>query len=534
MDLQQPKHETLPLTDRQRHLEEALQRLARLLKAIRYYPLRHPALAAAAESARQGFAPLLTAGGETLVFTIRKDLFLVNDQAVAAGNLLLKKFAHYLFARRIQTLLFLPELSAADLRTFARCLALDGQTIQGQGGIKGILNKAVITTIWVNETDLSLIRRCKETLEERKNTLSGDEDQLEEEFDRLLEKSRQAEGQENEQTLELLLQELRGNPGDSRYRQLLQEMVPLVRSTHAEGDSYLVLEALELLYRDSMNAGLSPLRKELARQTLEQLLTDDMLGNLVELLCTRGLADEIRGQIFPLLAFLPDKMVPRLMDRLVREDDLLARRLLIEALIRQGSPAAPMLSGYLNDPRWFVVRNAVTVLGEIRDPHIVSLLPPLLRHSDIRVARETVRALTKIGGQRVVGILLSLVEGEDEALARQALLSLGAIKSPAAVPNLLKLVNRPDPMGKRTELKKEAIKALGEIGAAEAVPSLATLLRRRRLWRSRQFNELRAAAASALGDIGASAALPALEAATEGRAEIVVRAAANAIKQLKK
>lgn len=533
MDLPQTRIDTLPLTDRQRHLEEALQRLARLLKAIRYYPPRHPALTAAAEGARQGFAPLFTAGGESLIFTIRKDLLLINEQPIAVGNLLLKKFSHYLFARRIQTLLFLPDLSAADLRTFARCLALDVQTIQGQGGITAILEKARITTIWVNQTELSLIRRFQKAFED-KNALSGDKDQLEEEFDRLLEKSRQGEEKGNEQTLELLLQEVRKNPPDVRYRQLLQDMVPLVRSTQAEGDSYLVLEALDLLYRDSTNAAHSPLRKGLARQTLEQLLVDDMLGTLVELLCTRGLTDEIRGQIFPLLAFSPDKMVPRLMDRLVREDDLLARRLLIEALIRQGTPAAPMLSGYLNDSRWFVVRNAVTVLGEVRDPHIVSLLPPLLRHRDIRVARETVRALTKIGGQRVVGILLSLVEGEDETLARQALLSLGALKSPAAVPSLLKLVNRSDPMGKRTELKKEAIKALGEIGAAEAVSSLTILLRHRPFWRSRQFNELRAAAASALGDIGASSALPALEAATEGSAEIVVRAAANAIKQLKK
>ena len=518
--------------ERQQLLQEALRRQVRLLKAVRFYPPRHPALVAAAEQALHGFGPLLPSV-QPLLITVRKEGFLLEEQPLASENPLLKKLSLHLFARRVQSLLLLPDLSVRDLLAFARCLVLDPAIIQAQGGMAEILGKARVITLWVNETDLTRIRRRREEIE-AENRLAGREDSFEEDLEQLLEIARQQKTGEKERDLETVLEELRGEIADAHYRRLLQEMVPLVRAALADLDRYLVLAALDLLFRDSTKNDRSALRRGLAGQTLEQLFSEEMAKNLIDLLCGRGLSDAIRLQIFQLLAFFPEQTVPLLMERLAREKDLQARRLLIEALIYQGNAAAPILTGFLDDARWFVVRNAVAVLGEIRDANSASPLLPLLNHRDVRVARETLRAVTKIGGPRVVKILLSLVEGEDPSLGRQALLSLGALKSLEAVPTLVRLIGRPDPLGKRAGLKKEAIKALGEIGAPEAAPALTALLKRRRLWRSGQLNELRAAAAAALGELGLAASQKALEAATEDQAENVARAAAYALKQLKK
>ncbi len=519
--------------DRQRLLEEALLKLAKLLKAAGYYPARHPALAAAAEQARQSFTPLLT-GNEVLSITVRKEGMLLQEQPVAASSPLLKKLSHHLFARRVQTLLLLPELTVRDLLSFARCLGLGLQAVHEHGGMAGILARARISTIWVNETDLALIHERRAELEAQKEQLPGGEKGLEEDLERLLETGGQDGEGERERDLETVLKALRGENSDPQYRLLLQELPPLIRTAQADGDHYLVLEALFLLHLDTIATEHSVLRRGLAGQALEQLFSEEICESLIDFLCTRGVAAEIRAQIFPLLAFYPEKTVRHLMDRLAREKDLLARRLLIEAIIRQGTPAAPILTEFLADPRWFVVRNAVSILGEIRDPSAAVLLPPLLHHRDVRVARESVRALTKIGGPRAVGILLSLVEGDDSSLGRQALLSLGAMKNREAIPTLLKLIGRPDPLGKRIELKKGAIKALGEIGAPEAVPALITLLKRRRFFGRGMFNTLRAAAAAALGEIGSPASLPALRDATEDRSEAVARAAGQSLKHLGK
>ncbi len=533
MSLQSPTEESNPPSEQLRQTEEALQQLARLLKSVRYYPPQHPALSAAAEMARQRFTPLFLPAVEALLIVVRKDHFLLENQPFAKKNLLLEKLARQLFSRRVQTLLILPEATLRDFIFFSRCLALDPQTLQAQGGVSAVLEKLKVSRIWINESDLTLIRKHQEEIEEQIKEPSDAENRIEEEFEQLFANDRQ--GAENEEkTLEMLLQQLRAAGSDNEYRHLLQEIAPLFRIACAEEDRYLTLEVLTQLYSDSTAAGASPLRRGLAAQGLAQHLSDDVLEGLTNFLCTRTLREDIRAQILPLLTLSPEKMVPRLMDRLVREKDLPVRRLLIDLLVRQGPPAAPLLANYLADPRWFVVRNAVTILGEIREPQSASLLQPLLGHKEVRVARETVRSLTKIGGQRAVGVLLSLVEAEDMMLARQSLLSLGAMKNTAAVPVLLKLISRPDLVGKRVELKKDAIRTLGEIGSPEAVPALLDILRRQRLWRRGDFNELRAAAAIALGEIGAISAKVVLEAATEDRSETVARAALQALKQFRK
>jgi HEAT repeat protein len=222
------------------------------------------------------------------------------------------------------------------------------------------------------------------------------------------------------------------------------------------------------------------------------------------------------------------------MERLAVERDAQARKLLSDGLIQQGPAAIPVLIDYLGDERWYVVRNAVAILGELRTQLAVAHFQPLLGHLDVRVRRETIRALTRIGGDDAVEILLRIVQTGDPDLRPHALLSLGAMKNTAAVPTLLEIIGQKDPWVKMSEIKKEAIRALGEIGSVEAIPALLAVLKHRKLWRRSLFDEQRAAAALALGDIGHVSVEEALKAATEDRSSAVARAAVQAFKQLRK
>jgi HEAT repeat protein len=278
----------------------------------------------------------------------------------------------------------------------------------------------------------------------------------------------------------------------------------------------------------------SETRRENSRHALKQIQTDAFFDFMLAFLCARDLAKETRTQISRLLVFFGGGVARRLMERLADESDAQARKLLSDALMHQGAAAVSVLIEYLEDERWYVVRNAVAILGELRAQTAVGHFQPLLGHLDVRVRRETMRALTRIGGLDVVDIFLQIVQKGDPDLRPHALLSLGAMKNPAAVPTLLQIIEQPDPWVKMSEIKKEAIRALGEIGSIEAVPALLAILRHRKLWRRDQFNELRAAAAISLGDIGHVKAAEALMAATEDRSTAVARAAAQALKQLRK
>jgi HEAT repeat protein len=528
-------NESLP---QPKQMEQALRGLTKLIKAVQYYPPAHPTLKAAIAETRQNFAPLL--GKERPVtVTVRKEGFFLSDQPVGSQNPVLAKLALFLFARRIQTLLFLPDLSGEDLRTFARCLTLEPKEVVRMGGIKEVMRRYRIATIWANELDMDRILAQRREVEEEKRAHAGDQEP---------EENREGQGAEHEQlaaeerSLAGLVKELLEEDVDQRYRYLLQELVPLIQLHLNETDRPLILDALSLVADNARNPRLSKARREYSLHAMSQLTTDSVLDFLVEILChpttggdEQGEEKRIRERIMGILLSLQGKTVVwRLMDHLAQESNARVRKILSDTLVRQGKAAVPVLLEHLEDKPWFVVRNAVAILGEIRDQEAAPHLRHLLDHKDVRVRRETIRALTKIGGQSAVGILLQTVEDGDQDLRKQALLSLGAMKNTAAVPTLLRIVETTDPMMKQAEVKREAIKALGEIGSAEAVPILTAILGRRKFWRRTIYNELRTAAAQALGDIGALPAVSHLEKATDDRSPDVARAAFQALKQMKR
>jgi len=507
-----------------RQLEEALKGLIKLVKADRFYPPAHPALEAAAKEVQSAFASLL-GKNDHLSLGIRKEGFSLGEKTVDPGNPILQKLALAFFARRIHRLLVLPDLTRKDLKKFAKCLGLSPSDIQGRGGIQEILSRARVSTIWVNEIDLEEVLARKDEIEAGKNTEPGQDEEEEEPAPVVAVDTR---------NLEELLDRLQGEKADGRYVQLIKELVPLVPSNMAEAGSLQVFRAYTLLCMNASNRRLSETRRKHSLHALSQLTTEETLDYLATALCNKELAKDLRETILRILAFLKGKTIRYLMDRLAAERDAPTRRILTEALVRQRSAAVPVLVEYLSDERWYVVRNAVGILGDIRDQETVGHLTPLLEHPDLRVRRETIRALTRIGGAEAVGILLRTLEGRDQDLRRQALLSLGAIKDPAAVPALINLVNRPDSGLKYAEVTREAIKALGEIGSEEAVPALMSVLRKRKFWRRSQYDEMRTAAALALGEIGSLEPVPALETAADDRSETVARAAVQALKQLRK
>jgi HEAT repeat protein len=514
-------------SDLHSQIATALIWLVKQIKALRYYPPNHPALRTAAEESLRGFQPLL-AQSRHLSLSVRKDGFLLGDQPVAGSLQVLGQLATFCFARRIQSLTVLPDLSAADLHRFVHSLTLTPQEIHAQGGMPAILERARVTTIWVNELDLATILERKKRLEELPPESADATIESEQPPSHL--SAAQLQALELEKLLKLLEQA----QDDQRFRRLLQELMPLLRLNLLPENRWLVLRAMTLLCRNATAQKGSEVRRAHALNAIGQLLTDEMTDYLAaSLTCSEGTA-QTRKLLSNVLAFQGDKVVRRLMKLLAEEDAVAGRRLLAEVLVRIGAAAVPVLQEHLFDERWYVVRNAVSIIGRIRSQESLVHLTPLLEHQDIRVRRETIRALARIGSQGAVEILLQAAEADDQELRRQALLSLGAIRAAGAIPTLLKLLEQPNWNRKSFDIKKDAIRALGEIGATEAVPKLAALLGKRRLLRRARHDELRAAAAAALGEIGEESARPALEKATDDRAASVARAAAQALLQLQK
>ena len=507
----------------------ALTGVVKQIKAIRYYPARHPALQSTAKESLRNFVPILSDGNH-LSLTVHKEGFLFDDSPIAKTSPVLVQLANFCFARRIQHLTFLADLNSSDLHHFVHYLLLDPQIIQKQGGIQVILEKARLTTIWTNIRDLDDILQRKDEIE----ALPEDPD-----FDPaavLTEGNDADEDQAKTDTrdLRMLLEAMEQEQDDARFQSSTQELIPLLRLQLFEEHRDLVLRALLLLCRCATAKQYSAERKQYATQALDQLATEEITDYLIAYLFATEIDQKSRDTLVQILVFLGSRIASRLMEILADEGVASKRKLLNEILSRIGMTALPTIDAYLNDDRWYVVRNAIAILGNIRNQDSLAQLTPLLHHDDIRVRRETIRALTKIGGNRAIKILLQTAVAEDQELRRQAILSLGAIRAASAVPTLLLLLEKSDWSQRAVDLKKDTIRALGDIRDPEAIPKLTRIVKKKS-WMNRQLNdELRIAAAAALGDFADESTRNVLEKATHDRTAAVARAAAQALKQLDK
>jgi HEAT repeat protein len=122
-----------------------------------------------------------------------------------------------------------------------------------------------------------------------------------------------------------------------------------------------------------------------------------------------------------IVARVGERMVPALLDRLQAEEALSRRKRLMEMIIAVGPRAAPAIAEVAQDPRWFVVRNAMLLLRRLNARDSVELVAAGAEHKDPRVVAEAVRTLAAFGDPRWLQGLARLlgagVEGQREAVA---------------------------------------------------------------------------------------------------------------------
>lgn len=197
------------------------------------------------------------------------------------------------------------------------------------------------------------------------------------------------------------------------------------------------------------------------------------------------------------------------------------RRVYLETLPRLQA-GVPTLVHMLGDARWFVVRNAADLLGEMRVTSAEAALMPLLQHADERVRRSVANALINLGttsGFRAVCDMLDADSPRTRADAAAALASRRDERSTVELRNALE--EEPD-----TEVQYALLAALGKIATAAAVDQLIRAAEPKRRLLERKSTSFRVAAVQALGEARTPAALAALGLLREDK-EREVRDAAN-------
>jgi HEAT repeat protein len=207
-----------------------------------------------------------------------------------------------------------------------------------------------------------------------------------------------------------------------------------------------------------------------------------------------------------------------------------ARRVFCDALSEIGKNAIELFTPFIDDRRWFLVRNIVYILGRIGKEQSLPYILKAFNHEEIRVRREAVQALGLIGGSKATGLLVKALIENDVRIRCMAAVNLGKVGKKAGLIPLLEVVQSKD-FNKREPVEIKAfLNAIGMVGSNEAIPILQQLLERKSWFGRGKIDEVRIEVANALAMIGTPEAMAILEEGKNSKEESIRNACLQALR----
>ncbi len=251
-------------------------------------------------------------------------------------------------------------------------------------------------------------------------------------------------------------------------------------------------------------------------------LSKPMVLNAVAALLTRR--RENAPQYMAIIERAEDAGIEALVDALVSAASLADRRVFFDSLLRLNGGVRTLLF-MLGDDRWYVVRNAVELLGEMRAAEADADLIRLLDHQDDRVRSAAAAALSKIGTTTAAkGLLMAARETPDAEMRDRATEALAPSVAGHTVEGIVRALEKEEDGGVQMAL----LAALAQIASTEAVDRLARIASADGggIFRRKSATVLRVAAVRALGEVQSPAATAALNSLSRDK-EKDVRGAAS-------
>lgn len=177
-----------------------------------------------------------------------------------------------------------------------------------------------------------------------------------------------------------------------------------------------------------------------------------------------------------ILAGLGERALPAILEALAAEERMAVRKRLLEVVLRYGNRAVPYLRPLLEDPRWFVVRNAVFCLRRLQDRAILPAIKRLLPTARPQVAAEILKTLVAFEDPEWFPLLRRELESEDEERVRVAATVASRIPHPAVVRALSERLRAQIGMKLREPITVDLIRALGRLRDPRALPVLQEIL----------------------------------------------------------
>jgi HEAT repeat protein len=233
------------------------------------------------------------------------------------------------------------------------------------------------------------------------------------------------------------------------------------------------------------------------------------------------------------LAQLGPSAAPTLCGMLGEIEEMKLRRAICEALVISCKSNIAILLDRLSDPRWYVVRNILYILGRIAHQGVERALGDALTHNDVRVRKEAIRALGGIDSPASRAYLNSSLRDSDTGIRILVAQLLASRTDERAARIIWSVIESPEFLTRDLEERVAFCGALARAGSDTLIPKMEQMLTRGGMFQSADPGG-RMEAAMALAWLGTPAALDILS--REGRSKngSVRRAVTDALETVRK
>jgi hypothetical protein len=318
-----------------------------------------------------------------------------------------------------------------------------------------------------------------------------------------------------------LIDRLRTGITPQNVSRVLDEVASVAETRSSQGRWDVVARVFDAFVHSEVAAHDPELRRAYTI-AVRRLTKPTLIRGIAGLLPRRP---ELRDPLHAVFVRLGPDGAEALIDLLTSSDSLTDRRAFLAVLVKIRD-AVPTLIHLLGDTRWYVVRNSIDLLGEMRAPESENALLEVVSHREERVRRSAATALARFGTLRSIQAVEKMVADPVPEVRTHAAQGLGGVKSPRAVGVLARALDgETDP-----EVQAVILAALGRQATDEAIARLTKAAEPDGRLFKRKPTALRLAAVQALAEANTPAALAALRRFADDREREIKAAAGRALR----
>jgi HEAT repeats len=291
--------------------------------------------------------------------------------------------------------------------------------------------------------------------------------------------------------LALVVMELLDVPvrSQAEYGALLQQMNRLLTEGLDDRTHAMLQETLMLLVRKMASA--EPEARSFLQKEIKNFINPEVLSRLLQTYRAQG--DENIGDLFGRMRELAGvEIIPIFLDLLETEENLSVRKRLLEWIVQCGPEVIPLAVQRLKSPKWYVVRNMLVLLKDLRAKEALPDIARCLRQDSPKLKMAALQAIEAVGKgtDSFYQALAIALRDPDPAVFCKAASMMVSYRDPRAL-GMIAAQLHSSSLSKNVENLLTVLETIRKSGAAELIPVLVKMRRQLRL-RFWQWNRTRA------------------------------------------